>query len=592
MPAVPDKNLHANRPFSIPTDDGPKNCFSRSDILTGKTPSAFGSSQSAGITTDGESSKDPATWPKLWPRQGRLLKVPKCVILSSFPFWTLYWPTSYFYFPRDVIGDTGLGFLGNYYYFDQWNGLDQSITDSNPDYSFLSNYDLSDPQVVATIPGSSAYQNNQAWSDMAFLNPADKTGVYNAYANCLASTQDGSGCDAVPQYLINKCPIPPTSERYFQGVCQADNPYYSIHPQILNAFLQAKAILENDPVDPIYVVIPNWMPQKMYQVRNASLKQRHENLNRAHGGAINGRPCAVVDVNPCYIENDICWAPPYPDKNDPRNAIGFNAPQVPWLMSMDPGFGTNVLHLYVGHPNLSYEASSNFYDYQAWPLTPELQWIAGPIATGNYLGSGVPFFSGRRAVWRMSGFDYGYANHGAEGLYDTVYGPIVGQAAATYKTNFWNFRNFATRLFTYDAQWNFSWDFTRLYNDRRDDCPATQFYFGFDFATFAAIYTGSSPDNQIFDCSQVDHIKDAETQNFFPDLASINQAINVGKSLSQRVESYYNGNDPGAADFFQLAIDRNGLADYNVSYEGVFPGAMLDPDGIAAYVRDFFNNQG
>lgn len=211
MPADPDKGLHANRSHSIPTNGGPPNCFSRSDILDGKTRAAFGGGQSMAVCEDGESVSNPDTWPKAWPKKGRVLKVPKCVILSSFPFWTLYWPNCYFYFPRDVIGDTGLGFLGNYYYLDQWNGLDMSITESKPDYSFLGNYDISDPTVVATIPGTSGYQNNQAWNDMRFLNPADKEGVYNAYANCVAANQDTSGCDAVPQYLINKCPTPPLS---------------------------------------------------------------------------------------------------------------------------------------------------------------------------------------------------------------------------------------------------------------------------------------------------------------------------------------------------------------------------------------------
>jgi hypothetical protein len=588
-----EKGLHANRPFSIPTDDGPANCFSRSDILTGETPAAFGSDQSLKVCSDGESPDDFTTWPKRWYARGRVLRMPKTVVLSSFPYWTMYWPSCYFFMPRDVIGDTGFGGLGNYYYLDQWNGLDPTITEADPDYSFAfdSGLDLSDPAVEGALASSDGYANNRAWKDMVNLDPAQKHDVYNMRQSCLdvCMDQDCQTCTQIPQYLINKCPVPPQQERYFQGVGSVQNPYYQIHPQLLQAFQQAKVQLESDPTDPIYVTIPDWMPPKLYQLRNAFLMQSHEKENRAHGGAVNFAPCNVADINPCYSYANVCWAPPYPDVGDPRNQPGFPGVPVPWLSNCRPGVGTNSLHLYVGHANIGYDRPTVFTDYQAWPLTPEVQYLAGPIYTGSYLGDPLPYFAGRRTVWRASGFDYGYAVHGADGLYDNVYGSIIEGAARDYKANSWRFRDLGTRLFTYQPQWNFSWDFQKLYGDRRNDCPATQFYFGFDFVDYAAGY--DTEDSHIDDCAGMTNgLKVGETKNYFPSKASIDEAIGIGTRLSQRVMDYYNSVDPGTGDFFQLAIDRNNLADYNVSYEGGLPGDLMDPDGIVSYVRDYFKD--
>jgi hypothetical protein len=584
MPAVPDKGLHANRAYSIPTDDGPKNCYSRTDILTAKTPAAFGSGQSLEVCTNGESQKNPATWPKDWYKKGRVLKVPKTVVLSSFPFWTLYWPKACFYFPRDVIGDSGYGFLNNYYYLEQWNGLDTSITEANPDYDWLKEYDVSDPRVVSGLSGASGYTNNRAWKDMRNLDPADKGGVYNSQMNCRFMSQDGRECESIPAYLINKCPTPPMDERYFKGVATIENPYYRLHPQLLDAFLAAKKLLEGDPKDPIYVDIPNWMPRTMYQVRNAYLKQTHEKLNRGHGGAINHRPCEVADTIPCHTYENICWAPPYPDVADPRNNPGFSGPTVPWLMSTRPGFGTNTLHLYIGHPNMAYFPADFFHNYQAWPLSPEMVYEAGPVGAGSYLGDPRPYYAGRRPVWRA----YGYANHGAQGLWDTRYSGIVQGAADVYKDAFWKFRNFGTRIFTYNVSWPWGWDFGRLYDDRRNDCPSTQFYMGFDFSEFAREYDGV--DTNITDCNWHDHLPVGETHNYFPSQASIDEAVGVGVRLSQRVMDYYNNNDAGSAKFFQIALGKTGPGDFNASYEGSMPGEFLDPDGIVAYVREYFKD--
>ena len=164
MPEVPSLGLHRNRALSIPTSGGLPNAFSRTDILDGTTPAAWGSDQSAGIAVDGQSTTDPDTWTKNWYAKGRVLRVPKALILSSFPQWTAYWPGCYFYFPRDVINNDGFGQLGNYYYFDQWNMLDMSTT-TNPDYGWAG------PDASSSDPG---YQNNVVWNQFTNLDPSQQ----------------------------------------------------------------------------------------------------------------------------------------------------------------------------------------------------------------------------------------------------------------------------------------------------------------------------------------------------------------------------------------------------------------------------------
>jgi hypothetical protein len=524
--------------------------------------------------------------------------MPKVVILSSFPQWTLYWPSCYFNMPRDVIGLDGFGGLANYYYLDQWNFLDPAV---NPPPTYGS---------WASAPDASAdslgYQNNDAWNQFVNLDPADKSTIYNAQASCVAMSDSNAtapGCDSIPQYLFNMCPTPPNRERYQQQVGQVQNPYYQDHPQYLEAFKQAKKILENDSADPIYVVIPAWLDPQLIQVRNSYLKMTHEQRNAAHGGAVNMDPCNVRDSVPCYADTQICWAPAYPDANSPSFQMPFEGPAVPWLMSCgsDPGVGTNVLHLYIGHPNMSYFSPSNVTEYQAWPLTPEVQWIGGPLYAGNYTGASLPYFAGRRVVWRVVGYNYGYTTDGNTGvdnspliLWNARYSAICNGAANTYKNVFYKFRNFGTRIFTYNPNWNFSWYFDNLDGDRRNDCPSTQFYsesgvgWPQNFQDFVAAH--DDEDYSIDDCQETTHLNVGEAKKFFPLKAEIERAKYVGNQLAQKVEGYYDSVDPGSAEFFRIAIEKTGLADYNASYEGTVPGSFKTADGIVEYVRNYFKN--
>jgi hypothetical protein len=216
MPPHPDKKLQANRLYSVPwSTKGPQNCMSRKDILDGATQSAFGSGQSLQICTDEDEANDPAERPQNWPTAGKVLGVPKVVILSSLPFWTVMWESSYFFFPRDVIGEDSKGDFGNYYYFDQWDDVNTAIA-TPPDYSQLSqdpNYDSDIPdiqqlQYAMTDPN---YQGNQVWNNFTNLDPTDKTGIYNAYASCVMTTDaaNADACGSIPAYLFNNCTQPP-----------------------------------------------------------------------------------------------------------------------------------------------------------------------------------------------------------------------------------------------------------------------------------------------------------------------------------------------------------------------------------------------
>jgi hypothetical protein len=559
--------LHDNRKHSLPRNGGKHQVFSRTTPLSGKLNTQYGSGQSMAVSQGGVDPSNPETWPKKWPASGRVLNVPKCVILSSFPYWAAWWPAAYFYGPSDVIGISfTTGLIGNYYYWDQWNFPDAEPHDST---AYSSDFNRSQSRWLN--------QEGYVFDDMP---GAGKKGLYTDEYDALIH---GAPLPPQPPYGINECWQPP-AERFSQLILgRLENPYYIAHQQCRANFAAAKLILESDPVDPIYVIDAAWCPTKLAQIRNAYLTKIHEEFNRAHG---NGPD--IADSIPCYSMNDICWGPSYPDLNNSSNSLPFPGAKVPWLVCGEPGFGTNVLHLYVGHANMAYSPASSIFDYQAWPLSPEGSWI-GPIFNGSYLGAGLPFFKGRRSVWRDAGLDFGYMVHGAAGLYNTTYGPLVQAAAEDYKRNSLKYRKFATKLYTYPQQWAFNWNFQALWGDQKSDCGATQFYFGFDFDEFSNRF--SNEDNWYQDLSgYFGGVKIAAHYGNVPDSNAIRTAISsFYPPIRTRVEGYYNGIEPGTKDFFDLAIANNGLADYDVSSEGL--GAdIMTTDGIVETVRRHFRD--
>lgn len=557
--------IHKNAINTPPENDGKNTPFSRSDALEGRLTTQYGSSQSMQVAQSGLNPEDPDTWPQDWPKEGFPLCVPKTVILSSFPYWMVFWPACYFYGPRDVIGQmfTAPFLFGNYYYFDQWNYSD----DEDP-------LDQSNYSDTGARSRGSASQPGYEFDD---LKGSGNAGLYTPEYNAIIN-QDTP--PTTPPFKFDNCKAIP-AERYSQLILpRLENPYYNLHKQARAAFREAKRILESDPVDPIYVIDADWCPERLAQIRNAYLTQTHETFNIAHGDGPD-----IVDVNPCYIETPVCWGPYYPNIDAASNFLGFDGANVPWLCAGKPGFGTNVLHLYMGHPNMSYSSGATIFDYQAWPAGPEGFYI-GPIFNGSYLGAGLPFFKGRRSVWRDAGLNFGYTA-GAASIYDAVYAPLVSNAADQYKKNFYEYRNFTTKLYTYPAAWSFEWNFPALWRDQKSDCGATQFYFGFTFNDFAQQF--SNEDNWYFDESSFfGGVKIASHYGNFPDSPSIRAAISTFyPPIKARVEAYFNGIEPGTKDFWNYAIAKNGLSDFNVSFEG--DGTpLLTADGIVEIVRKHF----
>lgn len=646
MPAQPELGLHANRKHSVPSLSkgarGAYYCFSTTSLLTGKVQSAFGSGQSMAVCTDGEESEPPTltsvtrpdrgpyptqtdpdapgsersnnalattanTWPKLWFNAGRIMRVPKTVILSSVPFWPCWWPSTYFFGNRDVIGfDSLAGLFTNYYYFDQWNTQDIvggsgdfPFDSTAPDYTFTygnPNYDFG---LLQTASGQADdYIDTEGIHHLPNTrnNTIDALNQFYGLGPTTDELTSSITIQAEPDYIApggvgnSSGPV----VRYSQVVGMATNGYYESHQALIDAFRIVKKQLESNATDPIFVIIPGWMPYRLYQCYNSFLNRQAEQLNGAHGGAINGQPCNVSDAVPCYNYVPQTWNPVYPEVFDPRNAQAFNSGQVPWLSTADPGFGTNVLHLYIGHPVMKFFESGSIFDYQAFPLTPEVQWIAGSVYQGAYTGSAQPYFAGRRDVWDSSGFDYGYTGIiTPESLYEARYRPIVENAATQYKQNFYNYRNFTTRLYTYNDGIECNFSPQNIKKDQENNCPSTQFFFGFNtFAEFAAQY--DTEDHSISDCedsgANPPHLKYGEALANFPDTPSLLQAITlVYPGIMNRITAYYASIDPGAAEFYQLSVDLNDLDDYNVNYKGSYDGLGADPDAIIEEIRDYFS---
>lgn len=600
-----DKFLHANRKHTTPyNNNGPKDCFSRSDILSGRLPTHFGNNYPSALT-------NPYSPPRDWYKQGRCLKVPKVVVLSSVPFWTLLWEQGYMYGPRDVIGQmfTPPYAFGNYYYFEQWDLVNSTSTldtneiwrtKGNPKDCTGGDYpDHPDAYGAGNSKDSNSYFNNfdngagsddyKKYYDTNYLTGEHQTGTANTMQQCWPPNNPSNMFPPCKDCKKNDLTMLPQSSgpaaaptaRYHQIVCRLQNQYFQYHQQMLQAFMEAKIALESDPKDPIYVVIPEWVPPEIYQIRNSYLLMPTEEKNWQHG-----EDCTVADIIPCHTYYNAPWGPPYPNVNDSRNYPDYDGPTCPWLHCPEPGFGTNVLHMYCGHPCVRYYESNNPFEMQAWPLTPEGNYI-GPLLNGNYLGNTAqPYFAGRRAVWRDLGFDYGYMNHGAQGVYN-YYAPIIEAAADKRKQNFLKYRQFETRIFTFPQGVNRSWNLDAIRDDRKQDCDATQFYFGFEFDDFASMH--SNEDISYINCaSQNGGLRVATAKPFFPDAQSIRDATSkFYPPIQKRVNDYYNGIEPGSEEEFQIAIERNGLGKYGVQYGGA-ADAMLTAGGIIEYVREHF----
>lgn len=550
------KQRHANTIHSYPWNSESQGwSTNRTPILLGKVDAAFGSDQSLDVASN---DVRPPFNPKKWHKKGRCLRVPKCVILSSLPMWTLASAArSYFYAPRAVIG-TLLGDVtrfGNYYMLSQWDEPNDPVSTEN--------YGIDDPNMLSST----------FWDQFDPPVPDADKELYTSYYDDLISNRPLSG-----QNVLGGGDTP--SERFSQKVGTLNSVYYTYHQQLLASFTAAKAILESDPNDPIYVTIPVWLPPSLAQKRNGSLKFQREKRKAGRGGE-----CQSIDVVQCNEFKDVAWGPYYPDAESNRNDIDFEGCKVPWLATCNPGFGTNVLHMYAGHPCVSFTGARDAFGYQAWPMTSEA-WFIGPVIMGTYLGSPFPFFRGRRTLWRDQGLNYGFLGHGVGGVYN-YYSGIYAGGAERYKQHFYKYRNFGTRIFNYPSNNTVEWSLENIWKDYKEECPGTRFYFGFSFAEYSKAF--ADEDVRYVDCAaQHNDLRVAEAYVRFPPAQGIREALShFLPPIRQRVDDYYSGIESGSAGLFASALEANGLSECNVKFEGAC-SVMLDPEALVEYIRAYF----
>lgn len=528
MPEQPNERLHRNRQYSVPTlgDGGPLNCFSRSDILNGKTPVKFGSGQHPNILSEEEVPADaappeqptPNLWPKLWPQAGRLLTVPKVVILSDFIAWPEFWESCVFDFPRDVIG---LLFTANrlstYYYLDQWNT-------------------------------SSDWKN-----------------------------QDPGLSQSNLEY------------RYSQIVSTVQNPYYSQHKTLWDTFRRAKEILEAQD-DPVYVMLPNWIPQTDYNITTLNHWTAWQNDNIYWPGFGEAQTDVIHGHSNCDIYSEGgTRGRTHPDLNSGYwRSDCDNPPTVPMLACPTPYFGTNVLHLWFGHFCVNWGGPTlNFFE--TYPLSP-----AGTQIGSNILSTyfGTPFDAGtdgKRIIWRDAGLNYGYTA-GYKQFLDSNYKAQIEGAFNIYKENFWKYRNFGVRFIPWTDSWNLSWQFEQLLSDQKW-CAAGQFYDGYSFSEWQQLI--SNEDTYSVDYSaETNGVKFSNTITRTPDSPTIRQAMQDGQNLlAPRVSAYYADPTTGITDgtrlFVQEMLSRYSMYDYNIDYEDN-ASRLYGVDELVEYINDYF----
>jgi hypothetical protein len=228
---------------------------------------------------------------------------------------------------------------------------------------------------------------------------------------------------------------------------------------------------------------------------------------------------------------------------------------------------------------VKYFPSESIWDWQAWPQSPEGNFI-GPIVSSDYLGVGTPtpFFNGQRQVWRDSPtYTYGFMNSSTpQSVYDN-YHIMIENAADVYKENFWKYRNFSVAYHPYAFGVVPSINPLAIWRDQENTCPGTQFYTGFDFADYAASYT--TEDNSIVDCvgSEANpvNLTYGETANNFPDSPSLRAAQGFLNRILLTMLNYYDGLDPGCNEVFNITVQTNDLEPYNVTF-----GGDISPEGL------------
>ena len=342
MPEVPELGLHRNRILSVPTirvEGGPQNCFSVNNFLTGRTPLKYGSGQHNNIfafrdypITD--PNFDPvngaAMWPKLFLKPGKILTVPKVVILSAYISWPEFWDFCSVDYPHDVIGLIfTTGQLNNYYYYDQWDCDGDWTGNSDPPYS------------SAFTHGSPC--NTDPW-------PNDYDTPQFRYSHSI----NGGGCFQSSWY-------PQWQDAYKQ-------------------FLAVKKSLESDSDNPIFCLLGHWNVidedfenKKGHSILTTLTWGLWNNNNQfADEGIGPAQPNVLAGIGDCDIfTTDSHRGRTHPDPNCPNWQCECTLPPtIPALLAVPPCFGANVLHIWIGHFCINSTGTPGAIWFQTYPSSP------------------------------------------------------------------------------------------------------------------------------------------------------------------------------------------------------------------------------
>lgn len=369
-------------------------------------------------------------------------------------------------------------------------------------------------------------------------------------------------------------------ERFHRIVATVINPYFAFRTELHKQWRLAKKILESDKNDPIYVSIPPWMPLEFAPRIHSAGATNHEHNPDNDGTFGQSNDCEILTEVPSDWE--------FPDIDNEDNYPNIFNTGIPSILSGFPHFGTNVLHLYVGHWAHRLFPVNSPFAYESWPLTPEGTFLA-TLFFGLYLGGPVPGLEGRRQIWEKIGFDYGYLD-GAKKIYygGAGYDQFCRQQAIGFKQNYFEFRNLETRIFQYPTTWGFPWDPGAIFKDYRP-CLSPGFWFGTwaNIGEFNAAV--GNPDVYYQDTSgENGGLRTYTSYGYGPALQSLVEAVSVWfPPLAARVEAYYNGIETGTRDFMDTMIADNCLSDYGFKNEGPY---QFDAKTLVEYVRAHFKS--
>lgn len=342
------------------------------------------------------------------------------------------------------------------------------------------------------------------------------------------------------------------------------NPIYDMFDQLKQAVKEVGEWLHSlKPKGEYNIIAPQWVPNPFPQMNNDYLKLsdiKHD------GGSY------VHPMHQCLSWPTMDWNPSFVSPYTPD--YGFNGPTCSWLLGeIDPGFGVDILHIFIGHPVLSYGQATSYDQYIAWPMSPEAGYIGPVPALWDYrptqalVESGkYQWYWGRRPAWASMGYAYGYPGAGFQGLY--------AAAAESHKANWYKYRNIRTMIYVPDVQWIHSWQIMNLYKDNFPGCIGPFFWFGYDtfgeFLAMAVEHTWCPQDYTWQDTTSGPvYLKMGSVQGKTIYTCTIDPAVKtIWPGIQRRIEDYYNNIAPNSSAAFSEAVESNELEKFGVTFEG------------------------